>query len=66
MLRKAAFLMILVISAPAAAADSDTASNLNSGSDSLSVLAFAILFVGLARLLVPEKPRRVIDDRVHD
>jgi len=65
MLRKAVGLMILVISAPAAAADSGTASNLDTWSDGLSVLAFAILFVGLTRLIIPEKPG-IKAEQLHD
>lgn len=56
MFRDAVFLAILAISTTASAADSNTASKLHvetSSSDSvLSVLAFAIIFVTLARLLV--------------
>jgi hypothetical protein len=61
MLRRTAFVLAILAIWPAsvagaAGADSNTASNLDSWSDSLSVLAVVILFVGLMRLVVPEKP----------
>jgi hypothetical protein len=54
MLRNALVLAILAISTPVLAADSDTASKLDSW-DGWSLLAFAILFVGFARLIVRDK-----------
>jgi len=59
MLRRTAAVLALVCVqagvAAAAAADSHTAGNPDSGGDALSILAFAILLVGLAWIAVPEK-----------